>query len=569
MAACTPRLVLMTVMSTDAPKRRDDGTAPNRQRHHREQFAEVVPKIARIASHVVVWIAVLVPVAIVIARGFLPFWDDALVTIRAHEVFSLHSPGVGPQTTTSTAAGGILFDPGPLMFWILAIPVRLSSVNGALVGSAVAGGIALSVAVEAAWSKRLWVGCLGVAFAAADTLWLLPTTRLDPLWNAFFPIPFLISSIVLAWIVASGSLWWSPVLVVMGSVAIQTHLINLAPCVLLIVLAPIVGLLRMNRTPRWWWLLGTAGAVVFCWIAPVIENFGPRGNLSALLASGHGVRRLGATSGLDAAGSLLDWPPLWLHHMNAGFFQSLGAVFNHSSSLGVGLLIALLVVAGVSWWKGQVALSSLSIVALAVTLGMAISFAIIPVSNVLNVTYIQVELWPASILVAATFGWTALWAVRALAAQLGQPLSEVIALRMGAVGGVVAMGLVVWVLVLGLVPLRSWEAGSNSILADRSQVHLTREIANEIERESPKGHVVYKITGPEGFWGVVGLTEGVAWRLAADGWQPGLYGSEQIDTSLYPTKDASAFKVVTKGGTLISVTPVSCPSVPRGCKLRP
>ena len=529
----------------------------------------MIPEIARVASHVVVWIAVLVPVAIVIARGFLPYWDDALVTIRAHQVLSLHSPGVGPQTTTSTAAGGILFDPGPLMFWILAIPVRLSPVDGALVGSAVAGGVALSVAIEAAWSKRLWVGCLGVAFAAADTLWLLPTTRLDPLWNAFFPIPFLISSIVLAWIVGSGSLWWSPALVVMGSVAIQTHLINLPPCALLLVVAPVVGLLRPSRPQRWWWLLVTVGVGILCWIAPVIENFGAHGNLSALIASGQGVRRLGATSGIKAAASLVDWPPLWLHHMNAGFFQSLGIVFNHSSALGVWLLVALALIAGLTWWRGAVALSSLSIVALVVTLGIAISFAIIPVTNVLNVTYIQVELWVPSIVVAGTFGWFAIWCAHALVLRFARPLSTRSSRRIEAVGGVAAIGLVAVTLVAGLVPLASWEAGSNSILADRAQVHLTEEIAAAIERQAPKGHVVYDITGPEGFWGVVGLTEGVAWRLVADGWQPGLYGSEQIDTNLVPTKDAVAFKVVTKGPALVSITRVACPPVLRGCEARP
>ena len=98
--------------------------------------------------------------------------------------------------------------------------------------------------IEAAWSTRALDRMIVVALNPAMVyLGFLPTVMEDLLWNAYFPIPFLISAIVVAWVVGSHSLGWWPVLVFVGSVAAQTHLIYTITSVLLV----LVGTLHRVR----------------------------------------------------------------------------------------------------------------------------------------------------------------------------------------------------------------------------------------------------------------------------------------------------------------------------------
>ena len=133
-----------------------------------------VPMAGRIASHLAVWLVVAVPLGVVLSKGWVATGDDAAIAIRSHQVLGLHPPLVGLASTAAAGSGQHLYDPGPLMFWLLAIPVRIDPTHGSLWGAALLGGIPLSVAIEAAWSTRAWLGCLLIAFAAANYLWLAP-----------------------------------------------------------------------------------------------------------------------------------------------------------------------------------------------------------------------------------------------------------------------------------------------------------------------------------------------------------------------------------------------------------
>ena len=81
------------------------------------------PHIVRWASHGLVWIALLVPMVSELARGWRPDSDNAAIAARAYQSLSLHPPLVG--MTTVAGNGHVLFDPGPLMFYLLAVPVHL------------------------------------------------------------------------------------------------------------------------------------------------------------------------------------------------------------------------------------------------------------------------------------------------------------------------------------------------------------------------------------------------------------------------------------------------------------
>ena len=188
-----------------------------------------MPQAVRIFSHVAVWVSVVVPVVVALTRGWLPDGDDAAITFRAYQSISLHPPLVGLASAASNGAAHQLYDPGPLEFWLLAPAVQLDLNHGLLWGSALLVGIVLSTAIEAIWGSGRWLGCALVAFVVVDLLWLTPWVFGNLPWNAYFPIPFLIASIAIAWRVSIGTFGWWPVLVFTASVAAQTHLFFLLP----------------------------------------------------------------------------------------------------------------------------------------------------------------------------------------------------------------------------------------------------------------------------------------------------------------------------------------------------
>ena len=68
------------------------------------------------------------------------------------------SPPLVGMLSTAGTVGHNIFDPGPLLFWLLAIPVRIDPAHGALWGAALLGGAAMSVAVEAILVDRTVAG---------------------------------------------------------------------------------------------------------------------------------------------------------------------------------------------------------------------------------------------------------------------------------------------------------------------------------------------------------------------------------------------------------------------------
>ncbi len=378
-------------------------------------LTRVTPNSLRWISHFVVWGSFLIPAIMALVHGFLLNGDQVRNTIPSINVFSLHPPLVGPETTTQGTDGVILFDPGPMMYWILAIPVRIAPVAGQVIGAAIAGAVVLSIAIEAAWSQRQWFACLMIALASVDQLWKIPVTRTDLLWNAYFPIPFLMASMVLAWVVACGSWCWMPVLVITASVAMQTHLINFVPCAALVVLAPITALVLTGRPTRWRWAWISLIVGLICWIAPLVQNFfGSHPNLSGLAHSGSGVPHIGFKHGFQAGAAIFSWPPFFLRTTSGFFYPTMSGVFGHPLSLAFFEIGLLALIAVLAWRRSYLPLAALSCVALVVVIGESISFSVIPHYNLISVGYVQTVLWSASFLVWSVVVWAGTWVVALL-----------------------------------------------------------------------------------------------------------------------------------------------------------
>jgi hypothetical protein len=537
-----------------------------RDRSAGEEPPRGLPTTVRITSHAVVWAVVLIPMAVTLAKGWVAFGDDAAIAARAYQSLSLHPPLVGMYSAASGGPGHYLYDPGPLLFWLLAVPVRIDPAHGLVWGAALLGGAALSLAVEVVWSTGLWLGCSVVAFVAVDLLWLNPDVFEHLAWNAYFPIPFLIAAVAMAWAVASGSWGWWPVLVVVASVAAQSHLIFTVPAAALAVVAPLVGWAIAGRPQRWRWLVVGLGLGLLCWLAPILQNFDSRGNLSALLSTGHGQPTLGVGAGLRLlaiAGA--PWP-IWLTDPPAGYFPLLKLLHQSAPGLGIVILGALVVIAVVAGLRRRPRLSALASVAVAFSAGLVVSFWIFPTKNTLSLDYLIPILWVVGVLLWVCGGW----AVAAVAARRparvdgsgGRPARRELTIVAGWAAVVVVLG----VAAAGLWPLHAFEPTEAAVGWDPTTVAKVENVTAAIERTVPRGPVVFEVKNPgPGEFAGFGLSEGVAWRLRSDGWQPGLYSFQRAYTGLVPSPRARNVVIELHGSEVVSAVQTRCPDPRTDC----
>jgi hypothetical protein len=512
-----------------------------------------------------VWVALVVPLIVVLSKGWVANGDDAAIAIRSHQALTLHPPLVG-LATTAGAPGHFLYDPGPLSFWLLAIPVRIDPTHGALWGAVLFGGVALSVAIEAAGSTGRWLGGVLIAFAAVDYLWLLPVVFENLLWNAYFPIPFLIATIVLAWIVGSGSLGWWPVLVFVGSVAAQTHLLYAIPATALVLFAPLVGVAMGGRPHRFRWLVLGLVVGAACWVAPLVQNLGNQGNISALVDNGHGQHTTGFAFGLRVVGWLGSPPPLWLRHQPSNFFSLAASINANATVVGFLVLLALAVIALLAWRQGRRSLCVLSLVALVSSICTAVSFSIIPERNALSVSYGIFFVWALSILVWTVAVWSAVVLGSALIGRRATVGVEPASPRRDAITGWVAIGVVAIVGFVGLASLRTFVPSQGNVGLSSAGFSSVIQVARHIERTVAPGPVVVRVSAPDadGF-SALAIAEGVAWQLEADGWKPGLDSVERLYTGLVPSANASVFVVAVDQERVVSIQRTNCPPPPAGC----
>lgn len=164
-----------------------------------------------------------------VAIGWQPAGDDGIIVTRAWDVLTSHSPLVGQYSEAGNLSGQIVHSPGPMLYWLLALPARLGSVAsiagwmGAFNTLAIVGTVALA-------RRR---GGLALMFATAAAIALmcqsLPSESFHDVWNpaaALFPFLLLI---FLCWSLACGDHRLAPLTVAVASFVTQTHLTYLAP----------------------------------------------------------------------------------------------------------------------------------------------------------------------------------------------------------------------------------------------------------------------------------------------------------------------------------------------------
>lgn len=500
--------------------------------------------LLRVIAHLAAWLPFVTGTARLVHAGWMPTGDDAAIALRSWNSLTAHGPLVGQATRL---AHGV-FDPGPLEYWLLAIPVHISPNHGVLWGAAICCMAACSLAIEAAWAAGgELAGLTASALTIAMVIWV-PTNAVRPSWNPCFGAIFFLAALASAWAVLCRHRAWWPVCVVTASIASQAHLMYALASVTLVVLTLVVGGIDTvrSRTVRSragraktgyrWVIIGLLLGVA-CWSGPFIQQFTSRtGNLSALIAnseSGIGPRT-GPVFGLRAISAAVQPVPLWLRSRPAAG-QTASQIAAHSLWPGVVALIILLVALGAALGPlHSRRLAALAAVTLVLSLGALVTYSSIPVrpTTLITLGYLIMLMLPLGVgcwlvtgtLIVLTVRWArARSSATAPAAPAGtdqaapaspeQPASSgwLPARWASAVG--IAGALVVAVLAVLSVPRQS--ATVHLVMRDPS-LAVTRIAASKIEHMLPGQRVALLVDDTQE--AEVGrITVNLTWALTPSG----------------------------------------------------
>ncbi len=525
-----------------------------------------VAQTVRATTHLAIWLAFLVPTVVQMANGWRALGDNAYVSFRSFQVFSLHAPLVGTWSSASSPVVHTFYCLGPLWFWMLAVPVHLDPDQGALWGSALWCAAALSLAAEAAWRTNV-MACAAVGLLVVDLLWLTPPLFADPPWNALFGVFLLVAVIALAWVVAIGSLGWWPALVVVGSAAVQSHMFFVMTATALTIGAPVLGVVRRGWPTRSRWLVGGLLAGVFCWVAPVVQEMtGHPGNLTLLVTSGRAGTSVGTELGFRTLANAAALPPIWLRHYPMGFLANYRAFVQPAAPVAGGVLVvlAVFVVGVVAWRTGHRDLATLAAVGLVCSVGLVASVALLPLRNIGSMTYLSFSEWVVGIVLWTTVLWTIAVVVRALlrkAVELRSADHQSRAWETGTWAPLTAVTAMAIVAVIGLrhppaSPFAAQEAGAG--------IQVTN-ITDAIERAVPKGPVAFELRLEDQVLAAESLqsqivrdASGAVWQLTGDGWQTGIPSALAPSSDPFGSAPLGAPKVLVtlKANTVVSAVVV-------------
>jgi len=327
-------------------------------------------------------------------NGFYPTLDVAATIIRARATFSAHPPLYGMWSSGSSWAGHEIHFPGPILLYLLAVPVHLFGNSwGTLLGMAV---INAGFVVMTGWViyRRLGARAALLGFLLLNVFaWSIGSENLvDARPMEMVTVPFL-CFLLLVWLVTAGEFDALPALAVTANYLFLNHLV-MALQVPVIGMCAVVGLVlwirreRARRGPpdtgpdpgsfrRLRRRLLQTGAITFVmWLPTLIQQFtNSPGNLTLLLsASGQHREPVGSyVVGYNATIRLIAKPTFWFR----------GRFDDHDFPLGlqnltvwdvlVGVIVAGLI-GGLGWaaWRRRdrvsLAALSVSVVAFAISI---------------------------------------------------------------------------------------------------------------------------------------------------------------------------------------------------------
>jgi hypothetical protein len=240
------------------------------------------------------------------SRTWYPAGDWAMTELAVRDVGGPHTPLVGPYSRYGWN------HPGPLLFWLLAVPYRLAggSSSAMLVAAAVVNSVGVGGTLLLAWRRgRLGLLALTAAALALCANSFGPELLRDP-WNAWVTVlPFALL-VMAAWSAVEGDRLGLLALPVVGSFLSQSH-VGFVPFLVVLGVTGLVGFVR--RRPGWRWPAIAGGVLVACWSPVILDTVLGGDNLSLLLthfSAGRDSAGFETALGI-AARELGGWAP-WL-----------------------------------------------------------------------------------------------------------------------------------------------------------------------------------------------------------------------------------------------------------------
>ena len=511
--------------------------------------------VLRIFFHGITEAPILVFGIIEMAKGWRPLFDNAQTAYRAYHVFGTNSPLVGHLVYGSFRA----YAPGPLEYWLLAIPVRLDAGHGALWGGIVVAIGAIALAIEAGWATA---GEVGGFLATALILMLLimqPTVSVDVVYSAWLAAIGLFPTIFASWATAMGKIRWWPVAILGASLVAQCEEVFLLPALAAPAVAILIG----------WWFLSRdklqipirpvivgLGVALLAWSAPLLQQVtNSPGNLSLLWRAAHQhFQSVGYKAALQQFSTLTRPYPQWAHVAPvtgslAGIYYAF-EFFVGSLWWGVAALVLLGVITAGAWARNNRKLASLSGIAFCMSVAEISAVAGFPKAQLLTFRYLSALAMPIGALVWCVFAWTLVIilnrAYREMRRGRETTLSQLRSYKIVVPATVILLGLS-WLSVWGA---QSTLEGSGPTLGSWSAVRLVRSSADEIERIHPKGPFNVSVGGDlrqEHF----AILTGVVYLLASDGLQPRVTGAlaEGFGAGSQGSTSLAKVKVQVTGGT--------------------
>jgi hypothetical protein len=391
-----------------------------------------------------------------------PTDDKAIIATRAWDVLTSHTPLVGQFSTVSEVTGHATYSPGPMLYWLLALPARV----GGPLSMAVTMGVLNTLAVLASVALARRRGGRPLMFAAAVAIGLmcmsLAGETFHDTWNSSAPLfPFLLL-IFLCWSLACGDHRLLAVTVLLASFVVQAHLSYVAPTAGLIgigLAGLAVSVIARRRGPDpdraravgGWslarWALAALVVVAICWTPTVVDQAShSHGNVSRLVEVARSPQPLlGARIGWRAVVRAVGLPPWWLYTPTTRWDRYQDVLVKPDAArtaVAIALLAALGVVAVVALVRRRGDVAAAALIGLALSASAGVVAARTPTIPNLASTVGYTLWWASHVgmwvwLVAAWSAWLALrWALEPQLARLWPPRAETRRRRIAAVAPV-------------------------------------------------------------------------------------------------------------------------------------
>lgn len=401
----------------------------------------------------VVGVVVVVSAVDLLRAGWAPVLDNALIAAMTVDSISLHPPLVGMPTSLGLQDGVPLSHPGPLGFWLLAVPTKALGApgHGLVVGATLVALLCLAGSALLLRRRGDRVSeALALALTAAMVISLGGGVFASP-FNPHLGILPLQLCLLATWGVLAGrhrQLW---VMVPAGSLAAQVHLGYVPLVVALVALVAVslaVDVVRSSghRRRRLVRRVIPIGALVglLAWSGPIVDQLFGTGNLARLARSQSTDRSpAGIGHGLDVAVEMTSLPPRWLLGRARDQDLSDPSAIRVALSLAAAALVGSLLVWAVRRrhrpLAGLTAVAAVSVATATLTSARIVDPTATPFFRAEDALLYRVFWWPVGSVFALAVLWGSCTAVTALLSGRGSHVARqrsAVPILAGLVGGI-------------------------------------------------------------------------------------------------------------------------------------